>query len=109
MEYTCPFCHCDLIQENRVGLIQSDYICRASIEDHFFGQRMTDEQLSVIKLRIGRYCLKVDYQQKTALIWDNDRYVLEQPKTIPLSCLPVLDFSDPLKLKQKIETYVLFS
>lgn len=113
MEQFCPICKLKLVQTPNPK--HADFRCYKD-DSHFFAKRLTlnhesldaPELLKVkVKFQIGNespWYLRVNYDQNTSEVWTE-----ENPIRIVINQVFNPDFSDLIKLKEKIRTYMLFS
>lgn len=113
MEHICPICKNELVVS--LNTVNVDFKCN-KYDSHFFAKRLqlTHQTLShpellkiKVKFQIGdepHWYLRVNYDQGTSEVWTE-----ENPMRVIINQVFNPDFSDLIKLKEKIQTYMLFS
>lgn len=113
-QHNCPICQKQLRKHDMIKYI--DHECRT--EEHFYGKRIIQGEMTKLKLRITepegeKFYIKFNYDRDLTEVWSikivNGYEVHDKSKRIPIIGTFVPDFSDLEKLKQKIKTYLLFS
>jgi hypothetical protein len=93
-----------------------DYICRNDIEHHTYIYRYDyhANQIDQIKLRFtekngNKIYFKAYVNQNRSEIWFRANDENYYQNRIDIDCVLKLDFSDLVKLKQKLKSYIIFS
>ena len=107
MVFDCPICKRPLTKETTPGY--DDWNCFPSRKDHFYGIRMIKNYIDAIKIRLtddsGSFFLRIMPNVNKSEIWTQpwQEYKIEIDHAI------VPDFGNLAALKNKLQTYVLFS
>lgn len=114
MERSCPICQRILTVEHKISYV--DYHCHPSVKGHHYAERMKDDHHLRMKIRLTdvvmssgpdlpHMYLHIHYDDGYSEIWTNP----DQLDRIRIHHVFVPDFTDLNALKNKLQTYIIFS
>lgn len=103
MIISCPICKYECQKYNND--YSEDFNCFLK-NDHSYAVRMKENKITKLKILVKEYMmnyyLKIDYENNVTEIWSSSH--TNRIKVPPFN----MDFSDLKKIKQKIQTILLF-
>lgn len=111
MEHICPICNkitkADIEPSDKVNV--KDYVCRNSVDTHFYVCRIVDEIITQLKVRFNDdkgtpLFFKILYDKKRTEIWTE-----VNGNKVQLDKILTPNFSDLDKLRDKLKLYLLVS
>lgn len=110
MKNICPICQRELSRVSNEIQFESTYGCtnrpNDDMIDHYYGYRVSGDELISSKIRIGNLVLQIMYEEGISRVWTLGT---EESKKVKINYILEPDFSDLEKIKRKIKTLLTFS
>jgi hypothetical protein len=105
---SCPICNASLQILQLDDKNYTDYNCYADSNSHYFGKRLVNDYITIIKVSVksnqNSLYARVNYLTNSSEIWSDDSLA-----RIKIDAAISFDFSSIQSIKDKIQTYILFS